>query len=266
MRSLRLLLLSLRKLSYIKSRCVVFFIMSIFVPGILCLYWLVALRDNPNLAKMLTPTKIVSYYITVVVLNSLLVSHIKEYIMEHDIQNGGLSAHLLRPFSYYWQNIIFQEFPYRLLQALYGVMVIVVVLVSFPQLYAPSPHAGTLPLAALSAIMGFFICANLEMILGLMTFWFYDMRLLYNAYEVFAIILTGINMPLYLYPHFLEQIAHLTPFPSIIYIPTLILTGQAPQDSLSGLLIHQIIWLTLTTVVYKFVWKWGIRRYTASGS
>lgn len=266
MRTVHLLLLSLRKLSYIKSRCVVFFLMSVFVPCIICLYWLVALRDNPELAKTLTPTKVITYYVTVVVLNSLLVSHVKEYIMEHDIQNGGLSTHLLRPFPYYWLTIVFMEFPYRLLQALYGVIVIIAVLVFFPQMYVFNLQADTLPLAILSGIMGYFICANLEMILGLLTFWFYDMRLLYNAYEVFAIILTGINMPLYLYPHFLEQIAYLTPFPSIIYIPTLILTGQAPQGSVSGFVISQILWLILTTGIYKIVWMYGIKRYTASGN
>ncbi len=266
MRAIRLSLLSLRKLGYIKSRCVVFFIMSIFVPGIICLYWLVALRDNPDLAKVFTPTKVVTYYITIIVLNSLLVTHRKEWIMEYDIQNGGLSAHLLRPYSYYWQNLIISELPYRLLQAFYGIIVIAVVVICFPQIYVLSLHTGTLPLAVLSGIMGFFICANLEMILGIMTFWFYDMRLLYNAYDVFSIILTGINMPLYLYPHFFEQIAHLTPFPSIIYIPTLILTEQATRGSVPTLLVQQVVWLVLTTTIYKIVWKMGIKQFTASGS
>jgi ABC-2 type transport system permease protein len=121
-------------------------------------------------------------------------------------------------------------------------------------------------LGVLSGIMGYFICANIEIILGLLAFWFYDLKLVHNAYEVVYIMLGGINIPLYLFPHFLEQIAFFTPLPYVLYVPTLLLTGQVAGSVVSSLIAQQILWLIITSILYRIIWKRGIRVYTASGS
>ncbi len=256
----------MRKGTYIRSKCVVWFLMSVFVPSLICMYWVVALKDNPQLSKLFNTSQIVSYYITIVILSSLVVSHMKEHIMQLDIQNGEMSRYLLKPQSYYWYNVVFNEIPYRFIQGFYGIVVMVIISILFPG-FLSLGHDGTLLLAGVvSGIIGFFICANIEIILGLLAFWFYDMRLIHNAYEVVLIILGGINMPLYLFPHFLEQIAHFTPLPYIIYVPALLLTGQVAVSSVSELLLKQMFWLITTTIAYVFVWQKGIRVFTASGS
>jgi ABC-type uncharacterized transport system permease subunit len=163
------------------------------------MYWVIALRDNPQLATLFSTSKIISYYITIVVLNALLTAHMKERIMREDIQNGWMSRYLLRPQSYYWYNIIFEEIPYRIIQGLYGVIVIAAIALAFPGFLTIGHESGLFILGVLSGIMGFFICANIEIMLGLLAFWFYDLKLVHNAYEVIYIMLGGINIPLYLF-------------------------------------------------------------------
>lgn len=256
---------SLRRLAYIRSRVVVYFLMAVFVPGLLCLYWLVALRDNPGLLAVTNPTKIVTYYVTMVVMNSFLVTYIKEYIMEYDIQNGGLSAHLLRPYSYYLHNMIVVELPYRILKGGYGLLVVILLSVFAPQLYRIPPSPDSLLLGVISGVMGFLICFHIELILGILTFWFYDMRLMYNAYDVFFFLFTGINIPLYMTPKLVEQIANLTPFPSIIYAPTMIITQHVVGVQVLPVLLSQIVWLMITSLLLILLWRRGLRLYSASG-
>jgi ABC-2 type transport system permease protein len=78
--------------------------------------------------------------------------------------------------------------------------------------------------------------------------------------------LGGINIPLYLFPHFLEQIAYFTPLPYMIYVPTLLLTGQVEGSAIIGLIARQFLWLLGTSIAYRILWTKGIRVYTASGS
>lgn len=240
--------------------------MSVFIPSIICMYWVVALKDNPQLGKLFSTSQIISYYITTVLLSALVVTHMKEHIMQLDIQNGEMSRYLLKPQSYYWYNIIFNEIPYRIIQGSYGIIVMVCIAVFFPGFISLGHDTALLSLGFLSAGMGFFICANIEIILGLLAFWFYDLKLIHNAYEVIFIILGGINMPLYLFPRFLEQIAFLTPLPYIIYVPTLFITGHVTATTIPIMLTQQFLWLIGTSIVYQIIWKRGIRVYTASGS
>jgi len=265
MKYFRLFALSMHRAGYIKSRCVVWFIMSLFVPSIICMYWVAAIRENPILSKSFSQGTIVTYYVTTITLSALLVSHLKEHIMRLDIQNGEMARYLLRPLSYYWHNTLFHEMPFRILQGGYGIMVFTILRIFFPYLFTLHIDMATLVLGCISGIMGFFICANLEMILGFLAFWFFDLKLIHNAYEVIFILLGGLNMPLYFFPKILSDIAYLTPFPSVVYIPTLIITRYVPHDQVYSMLGQQLIWLFITSIGYQILWKRGIRKFTAAG-
>lgn len=265
MKLVRLLSLSMHRAGYIKSRCVVWFMMSLFVPSVICLYWVAAIRENPDISRSITQSSIVTYYITMITLSALLVTHLKEQIMRKDIQNGELARYLLRPFSYYWYMVLFLEIPYRVLQGTYGVLVFTLLWTLYPHLFQLQLGGVPLILGALSGIMGFFICSNIEMVLGLLAFWFYDLRLLHNAYEVVFILLGGLNIPLYFFPKIISDIAFLTPLPAIVYIPTLFITRQIPSGQEYALLGQQLVWLVLTTLVYRLVWHRGILKFTAAG-
>lgn len=265
MKYLRIFALSMHRAGYIKSRCVVWFIMSLFVPSVVCLYWVAAIKDNPVLSQSFSQGSIVTYYITTITLSALLVSHLKEHIMQLDIQNGEMARYLLRPVSYYWHNTLFHEMPFRILQGGYGIIVFTILWLIFPHLFTLHLDVRTLFLGCLSGVMGFFICANLEMMLGFLAFWFYELKLIFNAYEVIAILLGGFNMPLYFFPKLLSDIASLTPFPSVVYYPTLIFTQYVPYDQVYVLLGQQLVWLLITSIGYQLMWKRGIQKFTAAG-
>jgi ABC-2 type transport system permease protein len=261
----RLFLLAMHRGSYIRSRSLVWFVMTIFVPGIICMYWIIAIRQNPELGRSLSTSFMVTYYLTVVTLAALIVSHMKDQIARLHIQQGNLSQHLLRPYSYYFYNIIFEEVPYRLLQGSYGVGMIVLIAFAFPGLLSYTKDPVMWVCALVSMILGFFVCFTLEIVLGLIAFWFYDLRLFHSAYEVLFILLGGWNMPLFLFPERLYQFALVTPFPAVIYVPTLMLSGTITLLDAPWWLIYQLVWLVAIFVTYKVIWFFGIRKFTAAG-
>lgn len=261
----RLFLIAMHRGSYIRSRSLVWFLLTIFVPGIICMYWIVAIRQNPELGKTLSTSFMVTYYLTAVTLAALIVSHVKDHIARLDIQQGELSQYLLRPFSYYFHNILFEEIPYRAIQGGYGIVVISLIAFFFPSLIRYNLSPMLILFTILSMVLGFFVCFTLEMILGLIALWFYDLRLFHSAYEVLFILLGGWNMPIFLFPKQVYTAALFTPFPAVIYVPTLMLSGKITETEAPGWILYQIVWFLIIFVAYKLIWHFGLKRFTAAG-
>lgn len=262
---IRLFRLAMNRASYIRSKSAVWFAMTIFVPGLICMYWIVAIRENPGLERTMSTSFIVSYYLTSVMFASLLISHVKDHVSISDIQQGNLSQYLLRPFSYYFYYMLFEEVPYRILQGSFGLVVIIAIANIFPNIlkYEFSPFAIVATL--ISMALGFLICFTIEMALGLLAFWFYDTRLMFTTYEVMLILLGGINMPISLFPESIKLLAFATPFPSLVYIPTMIMIGEIKNIDIYMWLLYQSFWLVIAIFVFRFAWSNGIKKFGASG-
>jgi ABC-type uncharacterized transport system permease subunit len=261
-----LLVLAMRRSWYIKSRSLVWFIMTLFVPGMICMYWLVAIKQNPQIAQNMTAGFTVTYYLTIVTISAFAMSHMKEHISRVDIQHGGMGVHLLKPFSYYFYYIIFEEVPYRLVQGGYGIAVIFVVSHIFPSFVNYHLSSEKLFFVGTSVMIGFFLCFTLEMVLGLFAFWIFEMRLIHNTYEIVFILLGGVNIPIFILPDIVQTLAFATPFPAVVYVPTLMLTGKISGTSAYfGWILYQLSWFGVAFVVYRVMWKWGLRRFTVSG-
>ncbi|MFO0704268.1 MAG: ABC-2 family transporter protein [Patescibacteria group bacterium] len=229
------------------------------------MYWIVAIRQNPDIGKSLSTSFMVTYYLTIVTVTALIVSHMKDHIARIDIQQGELSQYLLRPYSYYFHNFLFEELPYRVIQGSYGLGVIAVIAIFFPALLHYEFSFASIIATLLSMVLGFLVCFNIEMILGLIALWFYDLRLFHSAYEVLFILLGGMNMPIFIFPQTLYYVALMTPFPAVMYIPTMIISGKIPAIESVPWLLYQLVWLIVTYAFYRLVWYFGIRRFTAAG-
>lgn len=102
-----------------RSRSFVWFLVSLFNPLLMLLFWRGALQSN-NVG--ITLPAVTSYYFLLTVAGALLTSHVEEGVANIDIQEGKLSQYLIRPFSFFWLKF-FEEFPYRFIQGLYAIAV-----------------------------------------------------------------------------------------------------------------------------------------------
>ena len=92
------------------------------------------------------------------------------------------------------------------------------------------------------------------------------MSALNQFYYTLMFFLAGRLAPLELFPAFVQTIATVSPFRWMVYFPVELLTGRlTPQETLFGLGM-QVLWLGLTVVILRFVWRAGVRQFSAVGS
>lgn len=247
-----------------RLRSFIWFLCAFFNPFLVILFWRGALTGNQEIAPGWNLTALTSYYFIIVVAGALLISHIEEDISEFDIRAGELVRYLVKPFPYYWIKLI-EEVPYRFLQGTYGIITLILLYLFLGRFIKVSSDPLTLAAAVLIALLAAFISNTLKQILGLLALWVTDIRGLYEVLEVIQVIFAGFLIPLILLPAPIKFIADILPFAYIIYYPVSAFIGQLSYAELLRVIGIQSFWLAGLIVAYSFVWKSGIKKFTAIG-
>jgi len=71
--------------------------------------------------------------------------------------------------------------------------------------------------------------------------------------------------PVALLPDALQVMAKLLPYRYMISFPVEVITGQLDGAELLTGFALQIGWLVVALAIYRFLWRRGVRRYTAIG-
>lgn len=100
---------------------------------------------------------------------------------------------------------------------------------------------------------------------GSLTFVHTETYGLRNAMQHVIQVLSGSMAPLFLFPEKLRLLALATPFPSMIYAPTRVLTKNSFNQEVLSLLLNSLFWaLVMNLLVYLF-WNWSKKKYEAVG-
>lgn len=247
-----------------RLRSFIWFVVTFFNPFLVILFWRGALTGNKEIAPGWNFTTLTSYYFLVVVAGAFLISHIEEDISEFDIRGGELVRYLVKPFPYYWIKLI-EELPYRFLQGMYGVITLIILYLFFGRFITISHDPLTLAASILIMLFAAFISNTLKQILGLCALWVTDIRGLYEVLEVGQVIFAGFLIPIILLPAQMKTIANVLPFAYIIYYPVSAFIGQLNYVELLRVIGIQSFWLAGLIIIYGFVWRNGIKKFTAIG-
>lgn len=205
-----------------------------------------------------------SYYLYVMVALVLTMSHIEPDVANIDIKEGGISPYLLKPFSYYWLKL-FYELPYRVIQGVMGFIALGIVAFVAKDLLVFTTSPQTISLVFLMLILAFILSFTFKMIIGLLAFWITELRGLFEVVEVLIMILGGTLMPISLYPELLQQIASFLPISYVIYYPVIAMQGQLSIIESVQIIGIQILWIIALGIIYKIMWRNGVKEYSAIG-
>lgn len=259
MRYLRIFLLNCQEILEARSRMFVWFLLGCVSPLILILFW-----RGANPIEGWTFSQIASYYLLVIILNSFLMSHHEDTVARIDIQEGGLTAYLLKPFSYIKLKF-FHELSYRLLQGFSAVVLLILFIIFFPSLFVFTNSSVIFSLSIILTIGAFFLGFLFKTIVGLMAFWFTDARGAFETGEVLLFIFAGYLMPIAFFPHWLEQVSTYLPFAYMLYFPIIAFEGKLTEIQLLQVLVTQSVWIGVLFLLYKKMWAAGVKKYTAVG-
>jgi len=256
MRYFKIILLHFESIIEHRLRSLVWFFTSMVNPLIILIFWAgipVSNRQNIN-----------SYYLLLIVASALLSSHIEEDVADYDIRQGDLVRYLIKPFPYYWIKFI-EEIPYRVLQGFYGIIALVIINILFKNIIEIHPGWLTIEIGIIAAVLAFFMSFTYKMCLGMLAFWFKQIRGITQLMEIISIIFAGFIIPIDMFPAQLKTIAYFLPFSYMIYFPVKIFQGGLAIVELKKIIVGQLIWLTIFIVINRFEWKQGIKTFTAIG-
>jgi len=181
---------------------------------------------------------------------------------EREIVEGKLSFRLLQPLNPIWHHFL-SHFAERFARMPFAVFLIALFFVLYPQAFwIPAP--GQLLLALFVTFLAFSLRFLMQYTMSMFAFWTERATALEQFSFLFFLFLSGMIAPLEVFPPQVQAIAEWTPFPYLIYFPASLLVGL-PVDLGKGLLV-MLIWSVIFFVLYRWLWRRGLRQYSGMGA
>lgn len=184
------------------------------------------------------------------------------FAFEEDALLGRLSPYLLQPLHPLWRYVATHlaeqatRFPFAL--GIAGVFF----LLNPASFWLPNP--GQFLLSWLATWMAFAIAFLLQSLIASLCFWSERASALERLLFVPFLFFSGLLAPLATFPTAVREVAQWTPFPYLIDFPARLLAGLQ-VDVVNGFLA-QLIWIAILLPLVLFVWRAGVRRYSAMGA
>ena len=224
--------------------------------------WLAILPPGTSLAGYDTATML-TYIFGVSLVSSFVMTSRSQAIGE-EINNGSLSAYLLRPINYfnYW---LARDAGDKVMNMLFGIFEIsMLYIILKPPLYFQTEpfYLATFFLALLVGMLNYFF---ISVALGMIGFWSADIWAPRFIFYSLMIFFSGGLFPLDLLPQPVYLFFQALPFSYLLYFPVKVYLGQLPHEQvLLGLGIG-LIWILIMYRLVISVWRAGLKSYTAYG-
>lgn len=179
--------------------------------------------------------------------------------LSEDIRLGRISNYLIYPMNF-WEFHTATFIATESLQVLISIITI--------GFFFLTPFMGELSFYSL--FHGFLYCIYVstfwfaaQYLTGIIAFWLEETWIIRVMLNIISVFLSGAIIPLELFPKTMVEILQYTPFPYLTYYPIKIFTGEIGFFPKGYMILS--IWLMALILINKFVWKRGLRMYTAAG-
>ena len=176
------------------------------------------------------------------------------------IRDGSITNDLLRPV----------DFRLIMLCKQLGQTFIKALLIALPTflfavfLISGNPFSsGCLLWGILSVILAYAIHFLYSLVIGMLAFFLIVTWPLNMLLGAFYKLLSGMWIPVSMFPKLLYSINLFLPFRAVYAIPLSILTGA--ETDISGSILIQVLWLIVFFVLAEFVWKKGYKKLIVQG-
>lgn len=208
------------------------------------------------------PSQFAAYFIL-----TMIVSHVVTawdvYEVGYLVRTGRMSAKLLRPILPIWESIA-DNVAYKTLTLVILVpMWLGVAWWAEPRFSTTGPQLtlaipSVLMAAALSYVLGY----NLAML----AFWITRMDGVGEFWFGASLFFGGRLAPLNILPMPLQWVAAFMPFKWITWFPCAALMGGLETRQIAAGLAYQAMWLAAMVILFRIMWRSGVRRYAAVGA
>jgi ABC-2 type transport system permease protein len=127
------------------------------------------------------------------------------------------------------------------------------------------PDALTLLAYAASLVMGFAVGFFFEAAVGMSGFWFLEVTSFLYVINTLNFFLSGHMFPLDLLSPAWATAFKLLPFQYLAYFPAVVFLGKVQGEALVHGLVVQLAWAVVLTLLARWLYARGLRRYSAYG-
>jgi viologen exporter family transport system permease protein len=207
------------------------------------------------------PKAFAQYFLAVYIVRQFTVVWVV-WEFEYHVVEGKLSPYLLQPIDPGWRFLA-THVAERAARLPFAVAVIALFLLLYPQaLFVPRlTHAL---LAVVVIALAFLIRWLLQYTLGMLAFWVERASAVEHFVYLVYLFLSGLMAPLEVYPKAVRDVAMFTPFPYLVHFPARLLVG-GEVDVARGL-TTMLLWLTALFAVNRWLWRQGLKHYSAMGA
>jgi ABC-2 type transport system permease protein len=244
-----------------RAQAVLWVVSSLF-PLVMLAVWLAVVAEAGPLTGW-TRDDFIAYYVGAAVVNQLTFAWtIWEW--DDDIRTGELSTKLLKPIDPL-HHYVSEQLGWKLFM-----LTTVVPLVALAAWLSPALNFNLTPVGVLLAALaiGAGLALNIVMAsaFGMIAFWSTQSANVYSLWWGMGQFLSGWIAPLTLFPPAVRQVAYWLPFRSLLGFPTEALIGRlSPAETAFGLAVT-LGWILFFLLVYRGLWRLGLRRYEAVGA
>lgn len=181
-----------------------------------------------------------------------------------NINNGNLSIYLIKPFGYfkYW---FFRDLGDKAMNIVFStVELAVLILILKPAIFIQT-NLAYIGLFVVSLILAVFLHFFISAMLSLTGFWSNEVWAPRFIFYILITFFTGGLFPLDILPKPLYELSLVLPFGYLQYFPLKIYLGNLGfGEILQGFLVA-IFWVLSLSVLLQFIFRSGLKSYTAAG-
>ena len=253
---------SLSSMLQYRAALIIWLIGHVLDPLIYLVVWSAVSRSRGGSVGGYGTAEFAAYFIVLMLVNHATYTWIM-YEYEYRVRHGALSFALLRPVhplhADLADNISSKVITLPLILAAAAILALV---------FRPAVHlvAWSVVAFAPALLLAFVLRFLMEWTLALAAFWTTRVSAVNQTYFVVMLFLSGQMAPLSLLPRPIQIIAAALPFRWTTSFPVELLLGKVDFPlALAGIGV-QIAWLLVWLLLLRFVWRAGVRVYSAVGA
>ena len=238
------------------------------------LYWLVSpiiylavwtsIANSKGNVNGFTANDFITYYMTLLIVDQVT-SNIIIHSFGYKIQDGTLSGELIRPIHPMLTNALVNNVAFKGLTIMGLTPIWIILFFLFRPDFSHVTLTGIL-LAIPAMVMGFFVGFLLSAAITALAFWTTRIYSIHEFYFALILLFSGQFVPLTLMPKVIQDIAQYLPFQLLIYYPIQLILGKLSAQQIVQGYVMGFIWLLVSFFLFNWVWRKGVKRFSAVGA
>ena len=238
------------------------------------LYWLVSpiiylavwtsIANSKGSVNGFTANDFITYYMTLLIVDQIT-SNIVLHTFAYKVQDGSLSSELIRPIHPMLTNTLVNNVAFKVFTILGLIPIWIVLFFLFQPDYSSLTWQGIV-LSIPAMVLGFFIAFLISASVTSVAFWTTRVWSISEFYFAVVLLFSGQFVPLTLMPQIIQEIARYLPFQLLLYYPIQLILGKLTTAEIVEGFVVGLVWLPISILLFNWVWREGLKRYSAVGA